>query len=201
MSLIIDKSRAMEILARTGAYREGCFEYPSCFLTPHYFQMPLALRYSDNARVLSVSLSRKLRSCRELLRGLPKVSIVAPGSGGIPVAFEIRDVFGAEQIFWAERENGEVRFRQYVDIKPGQQCVLVDDIARSGDTIRKVHDLLVAAGAVVLAVGVLVRFNIANLDLPGVPIYSLVDFDTVTYPNRDECPLIAQGVPVEQVRF
>lgn len=201
MSLIIEKSRAMEILERTGAYREGHFEYPSGFHTPHYFQMPLALRYSDNARVLSVSLSRMLRRSRELLKALPQVSIIAPGSGGIPVAFEVREVFKAEQIFWAEREQGEVRFRQYLNIKPGQDCLIVDDIARSGDTIHKVYSMLTEAGANVLAIGVLVRFNIAQIDLPNVPVHALVDFDTVRYANKEECPLCAQGVPVEEVRF
>jgi orotate phosphoribosyltransferase len=201
MSLIIEKSRVMEILERTGAYREGHFEYPAGFHTPHYFQMPLALRYADNARVLAVSLSRILRRSRELITALPRVSIVAPGSGGIPVAFEIRDVFGAEQIFWGEREAGHVRFRQYVEPRPGQKCVIVDDIARSGETIQEIYTMLKQAGADVLAVGLLMKFNIARLQLDGVPIYSLVDFETVRYENREACPLCASGVPLEEVRF
>lgn len=201
MSLIIEPSRALEILARTGAYREGHFEYPSGFHTPHYFQMPLALRYSDNARVLSVSLSRLLRGARELVRALPRVAVVAPGSGGIPVAFEVREVFGAEQIFWAEREDGAVRFRQYVDIKPGQQCLIVDDIVRSGDTISGVHRLLTEAGANVLAVGALVKFTSAEVTIDRAPVYSLVDFETARYANAAECPLCAAGVPLEEVRF
>jgi orotate phosphoribosyltransferase len=163
--------------------------------------MPLALRYSDNARVLSVSLSRMLRRSRELIKALPKVSIISPGSGGIPVAFEILEVFKAEQIFWGEREGGVIRFRQYLQIAPGQQCLIVDDIARSGNTIRKIYDMLTEAGANVLGVGVLLRFNIAQLDLPGVPVHSLVDFETVKYRTRDECPLCAEGVPVEVVRY
>lgn len=201
MSLIIEKARAMEILERTGAYREGHFEYPSGFHTPHYFQMPLALRYADNSRVLSVSLSRMLRRSRELLKALPHVSIIAPGSGGIPVAFEIREVFKAEQIFWAEREDGQVRFRQYLNIQPGQQCVIVDDIARSGDTINTVARMLTEAGANVLAIGLLVRFSTSEIEVPGVPVHALVEFETVRYATRDECPLCAQGIPIEEVRF
>jgi orotate phosphoribosyltransferase len=201
MSLIIEPSRALEILSRTGAYREGHFEYPSGFHTPHYFQMPLALRYSDNARVLSVSLSRLLRGSRELVRALPHVAVVAPGSGGIPVAFEIREVFGAEQIFWAEREGGEVRFRQYVEITPGLPCLIVDDIVRTGDTMRRVHRLLTDAGAHVLAIGALVRFSSADLAVEGAPVYSLVNFETARYASAAECPLCAEGVPVEEVRF
>ena len=200
-SLIMEKDRVMELLKRTGAYREGHFEHPAGYHTPHYFQMPLALRYADNARVLSVGLSRMLRRSRELIAALPKVSVVAPGSGGVPVAFEIRQVFHAEQIFWAERETGEIRFRQYNEIKPGQKCVIVDDIARSGSTIHRVHDMIVEAGGDVVAVGVLVRHNLARIDLPDVPVYALRDFEATRYATKAECPLCAEGVALEKVRF
>jgi orotate phosphoribosyltransferase len=200
-SLIMSKDRVMELLQRSGAYREGHFEHPQGYHTPHYFQMPLALRYADNARVLSVSLSRMLRRSRELLAALPQVSVVAPGSGGVPVAFEIRSVLGAEQIFWAEREGGEVRFRQYNEIKPGQKCVIVDDIARSGSTINQVHRMITEAGGEVLAIGVLVRHDLSRIDVPDVPVYALLDFEATRYASKAACPLCAEGVPVEQVRF
>lgn len=200
-SLIMSRDRAMELMERTGAYRTGHFEHPAGYHTPHYFQMPLALRYADNARVLSVSLSRMLRRSRELLAALPKVSVVAPGAGGVPVAFEVRQVLGAEQIFWAEREQGEIRFRQYNVIQPGQKCLIVDDVARSGNTLHRVHDMITEAGGDVLAIGVLVRHNLAKIDLPKVPIYSLIDFEAIRYPSADECPLCAEGVPLERVRF
>jgi orotate phosphoribosyltransferase len=200
-SLIMSRDRIMELLERSGAFRTGHFEHPSGYHAPHYFQIPLALRYADNARVLSVSLSRMLRRSRELIASLPKVSVVAPGAGGVPVAFEIRQVLGAEQIFWAEREGGEIRFRQYNVIQPGQKCIIVDDIARSGSTVHRVHDMIAEAGGEVLAIGVLVRQTIARIDLPNVPVYALLEFDAPRYANASECPLCADGVPVERVRF
>ena len=200
-SLIMSRDRIMELLERTGAYRTGHFEHPAGYHTPHYFQMPLALRYADNARVLSVSLSRMLRRSRELVAALPKVTVVAPGSGGVPVAFEIRRVLGAEQIFWAEREAGEIRFRQYNEIQPGQKCVIVDDIARTGGTLHRVHAMIADAGGEVLAIGVLVRHSLARIDLPNVPVYALLEFEAARYASPSECPLCAEGVPVERVRF
>ncbi len=191
----------MELLERTGAFRTGHFEHPSGFHAPHYFQMPLALRYADNARVLSVSLSRMLRRSRELIAALPKVSVVAPGAGGVPVAFEIRQVLGAEQIFWAERESGEIRFRQYNVIQPGEKCIIVDDIARSGTTAHRVYDMITEAGGEVLAVGVLVKHMLAKIDLPNVPVYALMEFDAPRYANASECPMCAAGVPIDRVRY
>ena len=102
--LIPPQEEVMEILRKTGAYREGHFVYPSGQHTPHYFQMPLAFRYYDTARVLAVALSRKFRTQKEISSALPKVAVISPGPGGIPVAFGVREALSAEQIYWAERE-------------------------------------------------------------------------------------------------
>lgn len=202
MSLILDNNQVMDVLKKTGAYREGIFEHPAGYFTPFYFQIPLALRYADNARRLGVSLSRVLRRSRELTSALPNVSIVAPGPGGVPVAFEVRQALRAEQIFWSEREGGEYRFRQYNEIKPGQKCVIVDDIARSGVAIQKVHELITNAGGEVLAVALLIRLSTAKLDLPSsLPVYSLVDFDAAKYAKAEECPGWHEGATIEHVRF
>src|SRR5215207_10807239 len=113
VNLIPSPEAVMQILKRTGAYREGHFVYTSGRHTPHYFQMPLAFRYYDTARVLAVALSRKFRTQKEISSVLPKVAIISPGPGGIPVAFGVREALSAEQIYWAEREAGGKRmFRQ-----------------------------------------------------------------------------------------
>lgn len=202
MSLILDNDQVMDVLKKTGAFREGIFEHPAGYFTSFYFQIPLALRYADNNRRLSVSLSRILRRSRELISSLPSVSIVAPGAGGVPVAFEVRQALRAEQIFWTERESGEFRFRQYNEIKPGQKCVIVDDIARSGDAVRKVYDLITKAGGEVLAVAMLVRLSTAKFDLPSsLPVYSLIDFEAARYAKPEDCPTWYEGAAVERVRF
>src|SRR5947208_15275981 len=88
----------MQILKKSGACREGHFIYPNGKHTADYFQMPLAFRYYDTARVLAVALSRKFRVARDIASQLPRVAIISPSSGGIPVAFGVRDALSAEQI-------------------------------------------------------------------------------------------------------
>lgn len=63
------------------------------------FQMPLAFRYYDTARVLAVALSRKFRLEKDISSQLPKVAVISPSSGGIPVAFGVRDALNAEQVY------------------------------------------------------------------------------------------------------
>src|SRR3954452_13587247 len=111
VQLIPSSEEVMKILKRTAAFREGHFVYPNGKHTAHYFQMPLAFRYYDTARVLAVALSRKFRIERDIASQLPKISIISPSSGGIPVAFGVRDALNAELIYWAEQETGNRSFR------------------------------------------------------------------------------------------
>src|SRR5438128_10094929 len=115
VQLIPSPDEIMNILKHTEAFREGHFVYPNGKHTAHYFQMPLAFRLYDTARVLAVALSRKFRIERDIASQLPKVAIVSPSSGGIPVAFGVREALSAEQIYWAEQEAAQRRFRQYLN--------------------------------------------------------------------------------------
>ncbi|MBI4469371.1 MAG: phosphoribosyltransferase [Acidobacteria bacterium] len=200
-NVMLAREEVLAILKKTGALRTGHFD--STHATGHtnqVFQMPLALRYFRSAKVLNVGLSRVLRGCDEVVRSLPHVSIVSPSSGGIPVAFGIGEVLQAEQIFWAEREDGRLRFRQFMEVHQGEKCVLVDDMIRSGRTMKEMIDLARKSGGVVLAAAVLVDQQIREVDLDGVPLYSLAEVGTKVYPDVSRCELCQQGVPLEMVR-
>src|SRR5918998_3123288 len=159
VQLVPSQDDVMAILKRTGAFREGHFVYPSGQHTPHYFQMPLAFRYYDTARVLAVALSRKFRTQKEISSALPKVAVISPGPGGIPVAFGVREALDAEQIYWAEREEGKRMFRQYVQKGEVNPCVIVDDIIRSGSALEETVGLVRDLGATVIGCGTIVRFK------------------------------------------
>ena len=192
----------MEMLKKTGAFREGHFIYPSGKHTPNYFQMPLAFRYYDTARVLAVALSRLLRVEKEISSVLPKVAIISPGPGGIPVAFGVREALSAEQIYWAEREDGKRMFRQYINKGEVNPCIIVDDIIRSGDAIRQTVALVQELGAQVIGCGTIVRFK-GGLDRinDDIPIKSLVEFEANFYDAGEDCSDCKKDAPAEHVRF
>ena len=195
--LIPSPDQVLDLLRETGALREGRFEFPNGLQSNYYFQMPLAMRYHGNARVLNVALSRLLRKEPEVLAALPDCAIVAPAAGGIPVAFGIREALDADQIFWAEKDEGKYHFRQYVDVR-GLKCILVDDIVRSGKVVMAMLNLIRQAGAEVVAVGSLVHFNDAHFDTGGVPYYSLLDIDAKFY-TPEEWPAEKANEPLEKV--
>ena len=202
VNLIPSPEAVMQILTRTKAYREGHFVYPSGKHTPHYFQMPLAFRYYDTARVLAVALSRKFRIDRDVSSQLPKVAVISPSSGGIPVAFGVREALSAEQIYWAEKEqDGKRMFRQYVNQGEINPCIIVDDIIRSGHAIEETVALLKELGAPIIGCGTIVRFASAPKSIGDVPIKSLIDFESHMYEKAEDCSDCGKGVPEEHVRF
>ncbi len=201
VELIPSSDSIMQILKRTGAFREGHFVYPNGKHSPHYFQMPLAFRYYDTAKVLAVALSRKFRLERDISSRLPKIAVISPSSGGIPVAFGVRDALSAEQIYWAEQEGGQRMFRQYVNQGEIHPCIIVDDIIRSGHAIEETAALVKELGAEIIGCGAIVRFNSAPDEINGVPIKSLIEFDAHMYDEGDSCGECKSGAPVEHVRF
>ncbi len=186
VDLIPSSESVMEILEKTGAYRQGHFVYPSGKHTSHYFQMPLAFRYYDNSRVLSVGLSRKFRMDKAISSRLPKISIISPSPGGIPVAFAVREALGAEQIYWAELEGGIRQFRQYLKDSEVHPCIIVDDLIRTGKAIEETAEIVREMGAEIIGCGTIVKFCDAPAEVAGVKIQSLVEFDSNFYDSIED---------------
>jgi orotate phosphoribosyltransferase len=176
----------MDILRQTGAYRKGHFIYPTGKHASHYFQMPLAFRYYDNARILSVGLSRLFRMEKDVSKMLPKVSVISPSPGGIMVAFGVREALTADQIYWTEMEEGKRQFRQYIGTGDVYPAIVVDDILRSGNAMQETINLVKEMGAEVIGCGAIVKFEDSPTEFDGVPVKSLLTFDVNFYDTEEE---------------
>lgn len=185
-NLIPSPESVMEILSSTGAYRKGHFVYRTGKHASHYFQMPLAFRYYNNARLLSVGLSRVFRTEKSISSRLPKVSIISPSPGGIMVAFGVREALGAEQIYWAEVEEGKRQFRQYIGEGDVYPAIIVDDILRSGRAMQETIQLVKDFGTEVIGIGTIVKFEDAPNEFEGIPVKSLLTFDANLYDTEEE---------------
>jgi len=203
VDLIPSPESVMAILRDTGAYRRGHFIYPNGKHASHYYQMPLAFRYYDNARILSVGLSRMFRMEKTIASQLPKVSVISPSPGGIMVAFGVREALSAEQIYWAEMEQGKRQFRQYMSESEVHPVILVDDILRSGKAMQETFDLCKEIGTEVIGCGVIAKFEDAPNEFNGVPVKSLLSFDVNFYENEEEWKnsRSASEAEEEKVRF
>ena len=91
------------------------------------------MRYYQTAKILSVGLSRLLRAHADIRAVIPELSIVAPATGGLPVAYGICEALRAHQVYWAERQNDSepLHFREFFELQKGEKVVLVDDVMRT----------------------------------------------------------------------
>ena len=203
VDLIPPPEAVMDILTETNAYRKGHFVYPNGKHASHYFQMPLAFRYYDNARILSVGLSRMFRMEKAIASLLPKVSVISPSPGGIMVAFGVREALGAQQIYWAEMEDGKRQFRQYMSDYEVYPAIIVDDINRSGKAIQETIELVNACGTEVIGIGTIAAFEDAPREFNGVEAKSMLKFDVNFYDTKEEWEAshVASKAKEESVRF
>jgi orotate phosphoribosyltransferase len=201
MHLVPTHNEVLDLFRRTGGLRRGHFEYPSGLHTDEYLQVALTMRYFDAAKILSVGLSRLMRAHSEIRALIPELSIVAPATGGLPVAYGVCEALRARQVYWSERENCDepMRLRQFLEVKKGEKVFLVDDILRSGNKLTELKRLMEERGAEVVGVAVVVHQPVPGApDFAPLPFYSLAQLDPKYYKDAKTCDLCAQGVPLEK---
>jgi orotate phosphoribosyltransferase len=202
MHLIPTQEEVIDLLTNAGALRKGHYEYSNGLHANEFLQPALALRSYQTARTLGVGLSRKLRANHEIRAIIPQLSIIAPATAGLPVAYSVCEALRARQVYWAEKQNegDSLRFRQYMDIQPGEQVLLVDDILRTGRKLSELKRLVETKGGQIVGIAVMVyQPNPKTFDFSPLPLYYLAELDAVYYKDAASCELCKQGVPVEKV--
>src|SRR5579871_3834437 len=190
MHLVPTQEEVVALLRKTGGLRDGHFEYPGGRHVNEYLQVALSMRHYDVAKILSVGLSRQVRAHSDLRALIPQLSVVAPATGGLPVAYGVCEALRSKQVYWAERQNDHepLRFRQYLELEPGEKVLLVDDIFRSGRKITELKNLVESQGGEVVAIAVIVYQPAPNVRTFGdLPFYYLARLDA-TYSDPSICP-------------
>jgi orotate phosphoribosyltransferase len=192
----------VNVLRDTGALRNGHFEFPNGSHSSEYLQVPLAMRYYQHAKMLSVGLSRLLRANTEIRSVIPELSIVAPATGGLPVAHGVCEALQAKQVYWAEREapGKPYRFRPFIEPQPGEQVILVDDILHSGRNLADLKSTLESYGAVVLGLAMIVYQPAPHThDFGTLPLYHLARLEASYYASTESCDLCKSGQEIAKV--
>jgi orotate phosphoribosyltransferase len=202
MEMLPTQQDVEEILRGSGALRRGHFVFPNGQHSDEYLQVPLALQHYQYARTLCVGLSRLLRADTEIRSAIPKLSIVSPATGGLPVAYGVCEALRAKKAYWAEREapGKNYRFRPFIQPEPGEQVVLVDDILHSGRNLADLKAELERQGAQVLALAVIVyQPTPQTVPFGSLPLFHLARLDAGYYADKASCRLCRESVPVTSV--
>jgi orotate phosphoribosyltransferase len=202
MELVPTQEEVAGLLRQTGALRDGHFEYPNGLHANEYLQVALAMRSYQHSKMMSVALSRLVRANTEIRAIIPELSIVAPGTGGLPVAYGVCEALRAHQVYWAERsEDSEpLHFRQYFEMVPGEKVLLVDDILRSGKQLSELKKLIESKGGHVVGLAVIVyQPTPKTIKFDPLPFYYLAKLDATYYMDAATCDMCKRGAPVEKV--
>lgn len=203
MHLIPTQDEVVSLLQSTGGLRAGHFIYPSGFHSSSYLEVSLTMRHYETAKILSVGLSRQLRAHPDIRAIIPELSVVAPATGGLPVAYGVSEALRARQVYWAEREDGHssMRFRQFLEVQPGEKVFLVDDVLRTGAKLAELKALVESQGGEVVGLAVVIYQPYPNaVKFDPLPFYYLARLDPQYFPDSSSCDLCKRGVPAVKVR-
>jgi orotate phosphoribosyltransferase len=189
----IPASAVMDLFVETGAYLKGHFRLTSGLHSPEYLQCALVLQYPRHAEALG----------RALAEGVARVSgerrietVVSPALGGLIIGHEVARALGARHIFTERDAERKMVLRRGFALRAGETAVVVEDVVTTGGSSLEVVEVLKAAGAEVLAAGSIIDRSGGRADL-GVPRVALATLNVVSW-EPAQCPLCAQGLPVEK---
>jgi orotate phosphoribosyltransferase len=204
MHLVPTPEEVLTLVHQTGALRSGHFEYRNGLHSDQHLELPLAMRYHGCAKTLSVGLSRLLRANPEIRRVIPELSVVAATVGGLPVAHGLCEALRARQVYWAEKTSPDSRmcFPQYLEQKPGEKVLLVDDILRSGKLLHEAKALVESKGGEVVGLAVLLyQPTPKTMGFGDLPLYYLARLHASYYTDAANCELCKRGIPLENVEI
>ena len=183
----------LSLFAETGAYLKGHFRLTSGLHSPEFLQCALVLQHPQYAERLGKAMAHKLQLSEN---GIPDVvvdTVVAPAMGGLMIGHEVARALGVRNIFTERDTDGKMVLRRGFTVRPGERCVVIEDVITTGGSTKEVVEVLRALGAVVVAAGSIIDRSGGKADV-GVPRVSLVEMNVTAW-KPEECPLCAEGVP------
>ena len=176
-----------EIFEKAGAILKGHFLLTSGLHSPVYWEKFKILQSPPHTEQLCRLIADHFRD--------QKIDVVAaPTTGGIILAFETARQLGVRGIFAEKTGEKERAFKRGFNIEPGERVLIVDDIFTTGGSLRQTMAAVKKLGGNIVGIGVMVDRSEQEMDF-GVPLYSCLRAEAVTYPPED-CPLCKEGIPL-----
>lgn len=186
----------LSLFADTGAYLKGHFRLTSGLHSPEYLQCALVLQYPQHAERLGQAMAEKLRLSENgtALTSGETETVVAPAMGGLIIGHEVARALGVRSIFTERGPDTKMVLRRGFSVRPGERCVVIEDVITTGGSTKEVVELLQSMGAVVVAAGSIIDRSGGRAEV-GVPRVALVPMEVTAW-KPEECPLCAAGTPV-----
>ncbi|MFM7554657.1 MAG: orotate phosphoribosyltransferase [Verrucomicrobiota bacterium] len=163
---------ALSLFRQTGALLDGHFILRSGRHSRQFFQCALALQQMPLVERFGAALAAQVR-------GLGIETVVAPAMGGLVIGQEVARQLGSRFLF-AEKENGALVMRRGFRIRPGERCLVVEDVVTQGGRALETVRIVQSQDGTVVGVAMVVDRSDGTLDL-GVPLFPLIRLQVETF--------------------
>ncbi|MBM4388089.1 MAG: hypothetical protein FJ088_10155, partial [Deltaproteobacteria bacterium] len=111
----------------------------------------------------------------------------------------VADALNADEVFWAEKNNGDLYFREFIKIEPGRKVILVDDVVRKGDTLMDLVKLVNSSGGEILAIGSVINQSYDVKGFGDIVYVNLHDIPTRYEKDISRCEMCKAGLPLTKI--
>lgn len=182
---------ALKIFVENDALLKGHFLLSSGLHSDRYLQCALVLQHPAIAERLGVALAAKAKADPDIG---PVDLVIAPAIGGVIVAHEVARALGVRALF-TERQEKSMALRRGFQIRPGERCLVVEDVVTTGGSTREVIEVVARHGGATAGVGSLIDRSLKKdgsvADI-GLPRHALATLEVATYASED-CPMCREG--------
>ena len=184
---MLTRDQILAMFRRSNALQRGHFELSSGLHSGHYFQCAQVLQHTTQAATICRELARRFRSTR------PTV-VIGPATGGVIVAHETARALGARAMY-AERVDAEMQLRRGFALTKKDRALIVEDAITTGESARKVAELVEGLGARAVGIGTIVDRSGGKVKFPGFKYVRLFPLAFETF-RPHECPLCSEQIPL-----
>jgi orotate phosphoribosyltransferase len=186
---MLTRDQLLEMFRKSKALQRGHFELSSGLHSGHYFQCAQVLQHTKQSATICRELASRFRSAK------PTV-VIGPAIGGIVVAHETARALGARAMY-SERVDAEMALRRGFTVTKHDRVLIVEDAITTGESARKVAEVVETFGARVVGIGTIVDRSGGKVKFPGYRYVRLFSFAFETF-RPHECPLCSEQIPLSR---
>lgn len=173
----------ISILGENDAITDGHFELPCGLHIQSYVDTNVVMQYPSIASRIACALA-------DLFDKNPDV-VLAPTAENSIIAQEVARVKNARSVF-AVKENGVMKLKGSMQIKPGEKVLIVDNVTMTGRKINEAVGLVKMLNAHAIGIAVIVDRSCDGAK-GNVPLRSLLSYPLDTY-EPESCPMCKAGI-------
>jgi len=186
MATKIPKDQLLEIFRESNALLEGHFQLTSGLHSNQYFQCAKVLQYPKYLHLLAGEIAKHFEYSDVEV-------VISPAIGGVVVGTEVGRMLRARTLF-TERKDAKMELRRGFEIRPGERCLVVEDVVTTGGSVFEVVDIVNREKGRLAGVGYIVDRSNGKIKFDS-KYFSVLQLDVVAH-EPEECPLCKEGIPV-----